>query len=171
MKYKKVARVQSALAVVAAAFAALMLASQEARAATWKSLEPFVSKRADVERVLGRPTADRFAANGTLEFKVAEGKATVSFVTARFIAAKKLPAELEGTVLQIVVQHDGAADTPESMKLVNNSAYERQTSGPAQLFSNAEEGVAYTFVDSRLKTTRFFYSAAQFENLSKAKQP
>src|SRR5688500_6873427 len=105
MKYTKVLSVQSALAALAAAFAVLMLASQETRAATWKGLEPFVSKRSDVERVLGKPTADRLATDGTLRFDLPDGAVTVSFVTAKFIAARKLTPALEGTVLQIVVQH------------------------------------------------------------------
>ena len=95
MKYTRVSRVQSALAVLAAAFAVFMLASQEARTATWKGLEPFVSKRADVERVLGKPTADRLAINGTLHFEQPGGPVTISFVTPKFTAARKLSPALE----------------------------------------------------------------------------
>lgn len=163
MKNRKASRVQSALAVLAAAFATLVLASQEAPAATWKGLEPFVSKRADVERVLGTPAADRLATNGTLHFEQPGGPVTVSFVTPKFIAAKKLSAALEGTVLLIVVQHTSSTDTPESLKLVNNSAYERTASGPTQVYTNPEDGIYYTFVESRLKTTRYSYSAEQLQ--------
>src|SRR5687768_6153928 len=161
MKNTKVARVQSALAVLAAAFAALMLASQEARAATWKSLEPFVSKRADVERVLGRPTADRLAKDGTLYFDLPAGPVTVSFVTPKFIAARKLSPALEGTVLLIVVQHAASTDTPESLNLVKNPDYEVVASGPTQVYTNPKDGVYHSFVESRLKTTRYSYSAEQ----------
>jgi hypothetical protein len=161
MKYPKVSRVQSAVAVLAAAFAALMLASQETRAATWKGLEPFVSKRADVERVLGKPTADRLATNGTLHFAQPNGAVTISFVTPKFIAARKLSPALEGTVLVIVVQHAASTDTPESLNLVKNPDYEKVASGPTQVYTNPKDGIYYTFVESRLKTTRYSYSAEQ----------
>ena len=168
MKYTKVSSVQSALAVLAAAFAVLMLASQETQAASWKGLEPFVSKRADVERVLGKPTADRVAQDGTLRFDRPDGPVTVSFVTAKFIAGRKLLPALEGTVLQIVVQHPTSTDTPESLKLVSNPDYEKVASGPMQVYTNPKDGIYYTFVESRLKTTRYSYSA---EQLQAAKAP
>jgi len=161
MKYIKVARVQSAIAVLAAAFVALMLASQATPAATWKGLEPFVSKRADVERVLGKPTSDRLAQDGTLHFDRPEGPVTISFVTPRFIATRKLSPALEGTVFQIVVQHAASTDTPESLKVVNNPDYERTAAGPAQVYTNPKDGIYYTFVEGRLKTTRYSYSDEQ----------
>ena len=164
MKYTKASSVQSALAVLAAAFTVLMLASHEARAATWKGLEPFVSKRADVERVLGRPTADRLAQDGTLRFELPDGAATISFVTPKFIAARKLSPALEGTVLQILVQHRASTDTPESLKLVNNPDYEVVASGPTQVYTNPKDGIYYSFVEGRLKTTRYSYSAEQLQN-------
>ena len=162
MKYTRVARVLSALAVLAAAFAMLLLASPETPAATWKGLEPFVSKRADVERILGKPTEDRLAKDGTLHYELREGPVTVSFVTARFIAVKKLSPALEGTVLQILVQHPTSAATPESLNLVKNPDYEQQASGPTQVYTNPKDGIYYTFVESRLKTTRYSYSEEQF---------
>src|SRR5687768_3197471 len=161
MKYTKVPSVQSALAVLAAAVAVLMLASQEVQAATWNGLEPFVSKRADVERVLGKPSADRLATDGTLRFDLTAGAVTVSFVTPKFIAARKLSPALEGTVLQIVVQHAASTDTPESLKLVKNPDYEVVASGPTQVYTNPKDGVYHSFVESRLKTTRYSYSAEQ----------
>jgi hypothetical protein len=161
MKYLKVARVQGVLAVLAVALAAFTLASPEARAATWRGLEPFVSKRADVERVLGKPTSDRLAIDGTLHFERAEGPVTISFVTPRFIATRKLLPALEGTVFQIVVQHAASNDTPESLKLVNNPDYERTAAGPAQVYTNPKDGIYYTFVENRLKTTRYSYSDEQ----------
>ncbi|MGQ0761677.1 MAG: hypothetical protein ACT4OT_06620 [Acidobacteriota bacterium] len=161
MKYTKVSSVQSTLAVLAAAFAALMLAAQGAQAATWKGLEPFVSKRADIERVLGRPTTDRLATDGTLRFDLPDGAVTVSFVTPKFIAAKKLSPALEGTVLQIVVQHAASTATPESLNLVNNLDYEKVASGPTQVYTNPKDGIYYSFVEGRLKTTRYSYSAEQ----------
>ena len=125
MKYTRVSSVQNALAIVAAAFAVLMIAWQEARAATWKGLEPLVSRRTDVERVLGPPTADRLAKDGTLQFEAPEGSVTVFFVTPKFIAARKLPPRLEGTVLLILVQYKSSTATPGSMRLPANQDFER----------------------------------------------
>ncbi len=161
MKYTRVPSAQSTLAILAAAFAVLVLASQGARAATWKGLEPFVSKRADVERVLGRPTADRVAQDGTLRFELPDGPVTVSFVTPKFIAARKLSSALEGTVFQIVVQQAASTNTPESLNLVKNPDYEVVASGPTQVYINPKDGIYHSFVESRLKTTRYSYSAEQ----------
>ena len=72
--------------MVLAAVASLLLSAGSARAASWKGLEPFVSKRADVERVLGAPVADRMAQEGSLKFNVSGGSVMVFFVTARFVA-------------------------------------------------------------------------------------
>lgn len=165
MKYKRVPRVKCALAVLVTALAALMLASQEAQGATWRGLEPLVSRRADVERVLGKPTADRLAKDGTLQYAAPEGTATVFFVTQKFIAARKLPARLEGTVLLILVQHASSTATPGSMKLPANQDFERQVSGPTEIYTNPKDGIYHTFVESRLKTTRYSYSAERFTKL------
>lgn len=165
MKYRKTSRIQTVIAVLAAAFAALMLVPLKARAATWRGLEPLVSRRADVERVLGPPTADRLAKDGTLQFAAPEGTATVFFVTPKFIAARKLPPRLEGTVLLILVQHASSTETPGSMKLPANQDFERQVSGPTEIYTNPKDGVYHTFVESRLKTTRYSYSAERFTKL------
>lgn len=165
MKYTKFARIQSAVLVLAAAFAVLMLASQEAQGATWKGLEPLVSRRADVERVLGPPTADRLAKDGTLQFQAPEGAATVFFVTPKFIAARKLPPRLEGTVLLILVQHTSSTATPGSMRLPANQDFEHQVSGPTEIYSNPKDGVYHTFLESRLTATRYSYSAERFTKL------
>ena len=169
MKNTKLSRSRGALAGLAAAFAALVLVSHPALAATWKGLEPFVSKRADVERVLGAPTSDRFTEHGTVEFNVSGGKVTVFFVTPKFVAAKKLSPALEGTVLQIILQHERATDTPESMNLVKNDAYEHRRDKGVDVYSDPKAGVFYTFVESRLKTTRYSYSWQQFSNIQKMK--
>ena len=160
---------RGAVTLVAFAAFALLLLSQPPRAASWKGLEPFVSKRADVERVLGTPTADHLAQHGTLQFNVSGGAVTVFFVTPKFIAAKKLSPELEGTVLQIVLQHERATDTPESLNVVSNSDYERQAKAPVEVYTNAKEGLVYTFIDSRLKTTRYSYSAQQLARIQRGK--
>lgn len=157
---------------VALSFAAVLtvlLSAGAARAATWKGLEPFVSKRADVEQVLGAPVADRFADEGSLEFNVSGGKVTVFFVTPKFVASKHLPAHYEGTVLQIVLQHETAQDTPESMNLVTNKSFKREGRGGVEKFSDDKEGIFYTFVESRLKTTRYSYSMDRLARIQRGK--
>lgn len=150
------------------AVVALLLASAGvARAATWKGLEPFTSKRVDVERVLGVPVSDKLAQRGTLEFNVTGGTVTVQFVDAKFVAAKKLAPDTEGTVLQIVLQHDRATDTPESMNLAANKDFERDEKGNVAVYRNLKDGVFYTFIDGKLKTTRYAASAEQIARAQK----
>ena len=158
-----------AVALSLAAALAFLLPAGAAQAATWKGLEPFVSKRADVERVLGAPTADRFSEDGTLEFNVSGGRVTIFFVTPKFIASKKLPAHYEGTVLQIVLQHESARDTPESMNLVTNKSFKREAQGSVEKYSDDKEGIFYTFVESRLKTTRYSYSMDRLARIQRGK--
>lgn len=158
-----------AVALSLAAALAVVLSAGVARAATWKGLEPFVSKRADVERVLGAPVNDRFNEDGTLEFPVTGGRVTVFFVTPKFVAAKKLPAHYEGTVLQIVLQHERAQDTPESMNLVTNKSFKREAQGSVEKYSDDKEGLFYTFVESRLKTTRYSYSMDRLGRIQRGK--
>jgi hypothetical protein len=156
-------------AVILAAALMVLLSAGAARAATWKGLEPFVSKRADVERVLGVPVSDRYAGEGTLEYNVTGGRVTVFFVTPKFIASKKLPAQYEGTVLQIVLQHERAVDTPESMNLVTNHAYEHRFDKGVDVYLEPKQGIAYTFVDSHLKTTRYSYSSQRLALIQRGK--
>jgi hypothetical protein len=157
------------VALVLAAAVAALLSAGAARAATWKGLEPFVSNRADVERVLGAPVADRYAAEGTLEFNVSGGRVTVFFVTPKFIASKRLPAHYEGTVLQIVLQHERAQDTPESMNLVSNKAFKREAGGSVEKYTDEKDGLIYTFVESHLKTTRYAYSMERLARIQRGK--
>jgi hypothetical protein len=156
-----------ALSFAAALF--VLLPAGAAHAATWKGLEPFVSNRADVERVLGVPTADRFAGDATLEFNVSGGKVTIFFVTQKFIDSKRLPQHYLGTVLQIVLQHESAQDTPESMNLVSNKSYKREGHGGVEKFSDDKEGIFYTFVESHLKTTRYSYSMDRLSRIQRGK--
>lgn len=174
MKETAISRVYCSLTVLAAACAVVVMGSECARAATWKGLEPLVSKRADVERVLGKPSEDRLAKDGTLHFKVPEGPVTVFFVTPKFIAAQNVPARLEGTVLLILVQHTSSKETPGSMKLRANLDFKSQTRGPQEIYSNPKEGIYHTFLESRLKTTRYSFSEAMLKTLQdevKSKAP
>ncbi|HEX8707762.1 MAG TPA: hypothetical protein VF723_05830 [Pyrinomonadaceae bacterium] len=147
--------------IAAAALVALIIFSQAVTATTWNGIEPLKSRRADVERALGRPAQNQPGETGTLHFKVAGGAVTVSFVSARFVATKKLDPSLEGTVLLIVLQHDNSSDTPESMGLPGKSGFEREQSQGGTIYRNLKDGITYTFFNGRLKTTRYMPSAAQ----------
>jgi hypothetical protein len=155
-------RVRRVIASLAILFAALVLSSPVARATNWNGIEPLKSRRADVERALGKPLQDQPGETGTLHFKVAGGTVKVAFVTARFIAAKKLSPELEGTVLQIVLQHERSNETPESLTIAGNSNFERQEGQGATVYRNLKEGIVYTFVGGKLKTTYFTPSSEQW---------
>ncbi len=135
--------------------------AQGAAAASWNNIEPLKSRRADVERALGQPLRDQPGAEGTLQFKVMGGTVTVAFVSARFVANKKLSRELEGTVLQIILQHDNSNDTPESLGLPGKRGFEREERQGAFIYSNLREGVIYTFYGGKLKTTRYTPSTEQ----------
>jgi len=150
-----------AAAAIAIAFASLVIFSQSAMAVEWNGIEPLKSRRADVERILGQPTINQPGQDGTLHFKILGGKVTVVFVNARFVTTKKLSPELEGTVLQIVLQHENSSETPESMLLVGNSNFERQDTQGGTIFRNLKDGIAYTFFNGKLKTTRYSPSAKQ----------
>ena len=142
-----------------------------AHAATgWGNLEPFKSRRADVERVLGRPLADKLGNTEALRFRTKEGTATVAFVTAKFVSAKQLAPEFEGTVLQIIVQHDNSSVTPESLGLTKKSEFAREAKQNVVVFRNVRDGLVYTFVDGKLKTTYYVASAEQQKNAQKKNQ-
>lgn len=162
------AHARSIVVILAAALSVLLLAN-DGRAASWKGLEPFVSKRADAEHVLGAPIADRMSEDGTLKFSVSGGTVTIFFVTPKFVASKRLSPKLEGTILQIVLSHDHASDTPESMSLVNNKSFKRQANGAVEVYTDEKGGTVYTFVDSHLKTTRYAYSSEQLARIQRGK--
>ena len=86
---------------------------------------------------------------------------TISFVDDKFVNTKKLRSDLAGTVLEIVLQHERSSNTPESMKLLNNKGFARDETGNAAIFRNPKEGIVYTFLDGKLKTTRYTFSDAQ----------
>ena len=131
-----------------------------ARAAAWHGLEPLKSRLADVERELGK-TADDVPHAGALRYKVAGGTVTVTFVTAKFVATKKLSAGYEGTVLEVVLQHTAAADTPDSLGLTKNNDFEREERGQVAVFRDLKAGISYTFIGGRLSTTRYAPAAEQ----------
>ena len=130
-----------------------------AQGAAWHGLEPLKSRRDDVEREFGK--LGEALSNGSLRFKVAGGMVTVTFVSAKFVATKKLSADYEGTVLEVVLQHENAADTPESLSLTKNNDFEREAQGAVVVYRNLKDGVAYTFINGRLRTTRYAPAADQ----------
>lgn len=138
-----------------------VLIAPQLGAAAWSGIEPLKSRRADVERVLGKPSSEAPGEDGTLHFNVSGGTVTVSFVSAKFVANKKLRPEIEGAVLQIVLQHQGSSDTPDSMNLTKNRDFDRQDDHDISVFRNLKDGVAYTFIGGRLRTTRYAPSAEQ----------
>ena len=144
-------RVLAFVAVVAC----LLACGQVIRAAEWHGLEPLKSRRVDVERELGQPVQQEMSATNSLNFKVAGGLVTVTFVDAKFIQTKKLSPEVEGTVLLIVLRHENSSDTPESLALANKSGFTREEKGGMTVFYNQKDGITYTFINGRLKTTRY----------------
>lgn len=129
------------------------------RAGSWQGLEPLKSRRADVLRALGTPISDPFG--GPLTFKILGGTASVSFVDEKFVRSKKLHPELEGTVLQIILQHENSSDSPDSVGLLKNRSFTREETKNALIFRNLKEGIVYTFLNGKLKTTRYTFSEAQ----------
>lgn len=141
------------------AIIALGFCSSAVRAASWQGLEPFKSRRSDVLQALGKPLNDPFG--GPVTFKILGGTASISFVDANFVRTKKLQPELEGTVLQIILQHERSSDTPDSMGLLKNRDFTREEVKDALIFRNLKEGVVYTFLNGQLKTTRYTFSENQ----------
>jgi hypothetical protein len=149
-----------AAAFVAVSACLLAASAPVSRAAEWHGLTPLKSRRADVERALGKPLqAD--TASGALNFKVSGGMVTITFVTPKFAQAKKLSPDVEGTVLLIVLQHENSSDTPESVGLVNKSGFTREEKGVMAVYTNQKDGITYTFFNGRLKTTRYAPAADQ----------
>jgi hypothetical protein len=139
--------------------ALLFLASSEAIAGSWHGIEPFKSRRADVLQILGQPINQN--PNGPLVFKVSGGTVSVSFVDANFVRTKKLRPDIEGTVLQIILQHENSSDTPESLNLSKDRDFDRDNVKDAIIFRNLKEGIVYTFIGGKLKTTRYTFSENQ----------
>ena len=141
------------------AIIALVFCSSAVKAASWQGLEPFKSRRSDALQALGKPLNDPFG--GPVTFKILGGTASISFVDANFVRTKKLQPELEGTVLQIILQHENSSDTPESTGLLKNREFTREETKSALIFRNLKQGIVYTFISGKLKTTRYTFSENQ----------
>jgi len=143
------------------AIGVLLCSSYSSRtlAASWQGIEPFKSRRADVLKILGQPISE--TTDGVMRFNVAGGSVQVSFVNQKFVTNKKLSKDLEGTVLEIVLQHVGSTNTPESMKLLQNKAFIRDDKQNVSVFRNPKDGIVYTFIDGTLKTTRYTFADEQ----------
>jgi hypothetical protein len=134
-------------------------------AESWNGIEPFKTSRADVLKIMGPPVTE--TAEGVLRFNVSGGSVQISFVNEKFVTAKKLRPELAGSVLEIVLQHEHSSETPESMKLLKHRDFIRDDVRNISIFRNIKDGVVYTFIDGRLKTTRYTFADNQ---LSKARR-
>ena len=141
----------------------IILIAGEAQAGSWNGIEPFKSRRADVIKILGEPIGE--SPEGVLRFPVMGGSVQVSFVAQKFVVTKKLQPELEGTVLQIVLQHDQSTETPESMKLPENRAFTRDDSQASTIFRNMKEGIIYTFFQGKLRSTRYTFTDEQLTKM------
>jgi hypothetical protein len=137
----------------------LLAVSANASASSWRGIEPFKTRRADVLKILGTPTTE--AADGPLTFKVMGGTVTIFFVDQNLVRAKRLRADVAGTVLQIVLQHENSSDTPDSLDLLKNKTFTREDAKEATIFRNLKDGIVYTFVNGKLKTTRYTFSEDQ----------
>ncbi len=129
----------------------VLAAVSTASAASWKGIEPLASRRADVIRVLGKPVAEN--ADSSMRFSTREGEATVSLVTRDFAALKRWDPAYEGTVVQIILQHANARDTPKSLGLEGNRRFTREVRGDSVFYRNRKEGIIRIFKGGKLATT------------------
>ena len=147
------------------ALAFTLIGAHTAFAASWNGIEPFKSTRADVIKILGKPIGE--STDGVLRFNVMGGTVQVSFVSDNFMKAKKLRPVLVGTVLEVVLQHENSSDTPVTMKLLDNKAFVRDETKTTTIFRNMKDGLIYTFMDDKLKSTRYTFADSQ---LSRARR-
>ena len=131
----------------------------DVKAASWNGIEPLKTRRDEVLKILGQPISE--SADGVLRFRVSGGSVQVSFVDKKFVTTKKLMPELEGTVLEIVLQHEHSSDTAESMNLLKNRDFIRDDMRNISTFRNPKDGLVYTFIDGSLKTTRYTFADTQ----------
>ena len=149
-----------ALTLAAAGVLALtLIGAQTTFAASWNGIEPLKSTRQDVIKILGPPISE--STDGVLRFNVMGGTVQVSFVSDNFMKAKKLRPELVGTVLEIVLQHENSSDTPVTMKLLDNKAFTRDETKTTTIFRNLKDGLVYTFIGDKLKSTRYLFADSQ----------
>lgn len=146
------------VATSAIAFVMLMV-SVQAEAASWNGIEPFKTRRDEVIKILGQPIGE--TTDGAMRFTVMGGSVQVFFVDDKFVQAKRLRPELVGTVLEIVLQHDHASDTPESLKLASNRSFTKDETQSSLIFRNPKDGIAYTFQQGTLRTTRYTFADGQ----------
>ena len=133
--------------------------TRDASAASWHGIESFKTRRDEVLKILGTPVSE--SADGVLRFSVSGGSVQVSFVNEKFVTAKKLRPELAGTVLEIVLQHEHSSETAESMNLLKNKSFVPDEDRNVAIFRNTKDGIIYTFIDGRLKTTRYTFAGSQ----------
>lgn len=131
---------------------ALAAGSSAADGAGWKGIEPLQSRRADVIRVLGKPI-DENAAGTSMRFATREGEATVFLVTREFAGEKRWDPAVEGTVVQIILQHENSKKTPKALGLEGNNRFERQVRGDSVFYRNRKDGIIHIFKDGKLATT------------------
>lgn len=152
-----------ATAILIGSILAATIFATNISAASWNGIEPFKSRRDDVLKILGQPVGE--TADGAVRFAVSGGSVLVSFVNEKFVISKRLRPELAGTVLEIVLQHEHSSDTPESMSLLKNKDFVRDEMQNASVFRSNKSGMVYTFLDGKLKTTRFTFSEAQLAKM------
>lgn len=141
---------------------AVLVLIEPSLAETWNNIEPLKSRRADVVQTLGSPINEKAREADILQFKVIGGTVTVVFLDEKFVTTRKLSRDLIGTVRQIVLKHEGASDTPESLGLPGKKNFKPETSGGITIYRNLKDGIIYTFIDGRLRTTYYTASTAQW---------
>jgi hypothetical protein len=156
---KRSSRLLISWRVLPLALFTLLAVSVNASAGSWHGIEPLKTRRADVLKILGTPVKE--AADGPLTFPVMGGTVTVFFVDQNLVRAKRLRADVVGTVLQIVLQHENSSDTPDTLDLPKNNNYTREDAKGAVIFRDLKEGIVYTFMNGKLKTTRYTFSENQ----------
>src|SRR3954470_2786744 len=146
-------------AIACALALAVLTFGTTVRASAWNGIEPFKSRRGDVVKILGEPLGE--SPDGVMRFAVVGGSVQVSFVSEKFVVAKKLRTDLAGTVLEIVLLHEHSSDTPESLKLTQNRSFTRDETQTSTVFRNLKEGLVYTFMQGNLRTTRYTFGDEQ----------
>jgi len=163
--FKQQRRVSFVTAILVVSVISCFGFAKNVGAASWNGIEPFKTSRAEVLKIMGPPVSE--STEGVLRFNVSGGSVQISFVNEKFVANKKLRPELAGAVLEIVLQHEHSSDTAESMKLLKNRDFSRDDVRNISIFRNIKDGVVYTFIDGRLKTTRYTFADSQ---LSRARR-